>query len=405
MELGDCYLEESDRKSALARLSGIKERMKATSDLDADRFFSSSGRAEIIGNHTDHNMGKVIVSAISCDIVCAVKARDDNLIEICSDGFRPIRFNLSDTAMRPSERGKSYALARGAIAAIKKRGYKFGGFTAYTHSNIYRGSGVSSSAAFEVLIAEIVNSLYLSGALTAFDKAKIGQFAENVYFGKPCGLLDQTGIALGGMNRVDFSSYDSPQVDPVSPPEGYDIFIVNTGGSHSSLTEHYTAIRADMNKISRFFKRANLREIGYDEFFSALPALKKRVSERAILRAFHYYEENDRVDSAFCALKRGDSSAFLDCIDRSGESSLCYLQNAFVPGSSVQPIALGIKVAKRIIRDGAVRLHGGGFAGTVIAYVAKGESDRFRSEMSAVFGAENVFSTYTRKIGACEITL
>ncbi len=405
MDISDYYGENADREEIAERYAKVREKAFSLMKKEPDFFFSSSGRAEIIGNHTDHERGKVVVSAITCDVVCAVKKRDDKRIEIYSEGFAPIRFSLNDTEPRADERGRSVALARGVMAALKKRKYRFGGFTAYTQSNIFRGAGVSSSAAFEVLLAEIVNHIYLGGALTAYDKAAVGQFAENVYFGKPCGLLDQTGVALGGMNAVDFKDPLRPVCERLTPPEGYTVVIVNSGGSHAALTEHYAAIRAEMEQVAAYFHKKVLREVSYKEFFASLPALRGKVSERALLRAFHFFDENRRVELAADALKRGDTAAFLKQIDESGQSSLVCLQNAFVPGSVIQPIPLAMKISKEIVKDGAVRLHGGGFCGTILAYVADGEASGYQEEMAKVFGKENVFSTQTRNIGASVIDL
>jgi len=388
-----------------ARYSALAEKFKSAKGEEPEHFFSSSGRAEILGNHTDHNLGKVIVSAISCDIIAAVKKRDDGLIEVCSEGFYPIHFNVRDTRMRPEEKGRSYALVRGVVGGIKRRGYSVGGFTAYTESNVFRGAGVSSSAAFELLLAEIINSLYLGGGLSAADKAAIAQEAENVYFGKPCGLLDQTGVALGGMNAVDFLNPEKPECERLSPPNGYAIVITNAGGNHSSLTAHYADIKKEMLSVSSFFGKKYLRFVSEEEFYSSIHDLKKAVGERAVLRAVHYFNENARVEKASSALKSGDINSFLTAVNESGESSLKYLQNAFVPGSATQPIPLALYLSKRRIKDGAVRLHGGGFAGTVIAIISENEKDDYIKYMSEYFGAENVFSAKVRNIGATKVDL
>jgi len=393
-----------------ADVEEIKKRYKSLADdflkgkgFAPDRFFSSSGRAEILGNHTDHNLGKVIVSAISRDIIAAVKKREDGLIEICSDGFYPIHFNVKDSRMRPAEKGRSYALARGVVEGVKRRGYSVGGFSAYTQSGIFRGAGISSSAAFEVLIAEILNVLYCDGKLSAGEKAEIGKFAENEYFGKPCGLLDQTGVVLGGMNEVDFKNISSPEIKRLSAPEGYKIVITNAGGNHASLTEHYADIRKEMSAAASFFGEEYLRGVDEKKFFSSIPELKKKVSERAVLRAIHFFEENERVDLAARALESGNTSEFLRAVNESGESSLICLQNAFVPGSDVQPVALALKLSQKYIRDGAVRLHGGGFAGTIIAFVSDDGEEEYIKRMASVFGEESVFSANVRNIGAGEV--
>ena len=400
------YGENADENEVRERYRSVAEGFRALKGEPPESFYSSSGRAEIIGNHTDHNQGKVIVAAISCDIVAAVKKRNDGVAEIVSKGFKPIRFRLSDTSLKRHETGRSASLARGVAAAIAKRGFpvkEFGGFSAYTESTVFRGAGVSSSAAFEVLVAEIFNSLYLKGRLSPGDKAAIGQFAENVYFGKPCGLLDQSGVAYGGLNEIDFKRPDTPFVAPLPVPKGYVLAITNTGGSHASLTEHYAAIRKEMGEAAAFFGKKALREVDEREFFSAIPALRKKVSERAVLRAFHFFEENERADRAAQALKRGETDTFLRLLKESGESSQKYLQNCFVPGSESQPVALALKISEKILKNGGYRLHGGGFAGTVLACVSENELGNYVREMSRVFGRENVFCASVRTVGATQV--
>ena len=317
-----------------------------------------------------------------------------------------MRFRIADTAPKRHEAGRSASLARGVAAGLEKKGFSlkgFGGFTAYTESTVFRGAGVSSSAAFEVLIAEIFNDLWLGGRLTAKDKAAVGHFAENEYFGKPCGLLDQSGVACGGLNKIDFKTPDAPVVSPLPVPKGYSLVITNTGGSHSGLTQHYTAIREDMAAVAAFFGKKFLREVNESEFFRSFPSLKKRVSERAILRSVHFFEENARVDRAAEALKRSDMPAFLKCLKESGESSQKYLQNCFVPGSAVQPVSLALKLSERILKQGGCRLHGGGFAGTVIACVSEAERENYTREMARIFGRENVFTASVRRMGTARV--
>ena len=406
MDYRALYGETADERETLERYRSIGEGFRALNGKAPEVFYSSPGRAEIVGNHTDHNLGKVIVAAISCDIVAAVGKRADGLAEIVSKGFRPVRFRIADTAPKRHETGRSASLARGVAAGLEKTGFSlkgFGGFTAYTESTVFRGAGVSSSAAFEVLIAEIFNDLWLGGRLTAKDKAAVGHFAENEYFGKPCGLLDQSGVACGGLNKIDFKTPDAPFVSPLPVPKGYSLVITNTGGSHSGLTQHYTAIREDMAAVAAFFGKKFLREVNESEFFRSLPSLKKRVSERAILRSVHFFEENVRVDRAAEALKRSDMPAFLKCLKESGESSQKYLQNCFVPGSVVQPVSLALKLSERILKQGGCRLHGGGFAGTVIACVSEAERENYTSEMARVFGRENVFTASVRRMGTARV--
>ncbi len=403
MDYRALYGEAADENKIRERYAAVAKGYRDLTGRPPEFFYSSSGRAEIIGNHTDHNLGRVIVAAISCDIVAAVGKRRDGVTEIVSKGFKPIRFRLSDTSLKRHETGRSASLARGVAAGIQSRGFSPGGFTAYTESTVFRGAGVSSSAAFEVLVAEIFNDLYLGGRLSPKEKAEIGCRAENVYFGKPCGLLDQSGVAYGGLNQIDFQNPDSPLVSSLPVPKGYTLVVTNTGGSHAGLTEHYAAIRKEMSETAAFFGKKYLREVDEGEFWNALPALAKKTGERAVLRAVHFFEENARVGKAAEALKRGDMPTFLRLLQESGESSQKYLQNAFVPGSASQPIALALKLSGRLLSGGGYRLHGGGFSGTVIACVPDREYASYTRGMSRVFGRENVFSASVRALGAARV--
>ena len=367
-------------------------------------FFSSPGRAEIVGNHTDHNGGKVLVSAISCDVMAAVSPRSDGNVVIASGAYYPIRFSVHDLSVRERERGRSISLVRGILRYLSGLGYSFGGFSCVTHSNIFRGAGVSSSAAFEVLIAEIVNELYLGGRLPAMDKARAGMYAENDYFGKPRGLLDQAGIALGGLNEIDFSSRE-PLVAPVPAPEGYRLVLTNTGGSHAKLTNHYADIRREMGEVAAFFHKKYLFELSERDLLEALPELRQKVSDRAVLRAFHFFEENKRVELAARALQEGDTALFFEQVLSSGESSLKYLQNCFIPGDTFEPVVIALKLSEKVLRGGAYRMMGGGFTGTVLAFCLAGGEDRYSREMARVFGKENVFVTDLRAEGACALSV
>ena len=368
------------------------------------RLFSSPGRAEIVGNHTDHNRGKVIVAALSCNVLCLAEPRTDGIIEISSAGFRPIRFPITDTEKKEGEKGKSPAFARGVIHYLKEKGLPVGGFSAVTESNIFRGAGVSSSAAFSVLVAEVENALYLGGRLTPLEKAIAAQYAENEYFGKPCGLLDQTGIALGGLNEVDFMT-DTPAFRKLPPPEGYSVVLTATGGSHAELTEHYAAVRNEMGQVAAYFCKKYLREVEPEDVLRELPALRKATSDRAVLRALHFFEENGRVERAAEGLLSGDIPAFLASVRESGESSLRYLQNCSVPGSVDQPLVMGLKISEMLIKRGAFRMMGGGFTGTVLAIVPDGDAKEYGAQMARVFGEENVFYAALREEGACEMEI
>ena len=400
MNFHNYYGDGFDVEELKPRLAKLLNAFRNNEGADADFLFSSSGRAEILGNHTDHNHGKVLVAAISCDIVAAVKKTDDGLIKICSEGYCPIKFSVNDTAIRENEKGSSTALARGVAEAIKNKGYTIGGFTAYLTSNVFKGAGVSSSAAFEVLVAEIFNDLYLGGKLTAVEKAIISQYSENVYFGKPCGLLDQSGIAIGSLSYLDFKNPTSPEIAKYDMLKGYTLVITNTGGDHASLTAHYAAIRTEMEAVASVFGKKVLREVDYQDFLQNIDKVKTSVSDRAVLRAMHFYEENVRVENACKALRDGNAKEFLNAVNESGLSSLVRLQNCSVPGEVSQPVILGIELSRSIIKDGAVRVHGGGFAGSILAIVSVEERENYVEKMQRVFGKDNVFTAYVRPTGA-----
>lgn len=399
MELNSICKKSFNNKKHLARIEKIKSAFIENEGYNPTHLFSSPGRAEILGNHTDHNNGLVMVSTISCDILAVVSKTNDNVVKICSDEYPTVTVDLSNLEVDKNEYGLSQALVRGIYKKISELGYQAKGFTAYTNSTIFKGAGVSSSAAFEVLVCEILNVLYLNGALSEIDKAIISQYAENVYFGKPCGLLDQSGISIGSLVKIDFENPTLPIVEKLSLPDGYTLVITNTGGNHAELTEHYASIRKEMETISNFFGKKVLREVDKKDFIKNLPSLKRRFSGRAILRALHYFNENERVLTAQNALVQNDFKSFLQAVNESGLSSLTLLQNCYVPGDVMQPIVLAIETSKEIIKDGAVRVHGGGFAGSIIAIVNDSEVKSYVAVMKNLFGAKNVFDSQVRKFG------
>ncbi len=399
MDLKLLYGNNADIDLAQKRIDELKFTFEKCENAKPEYIFSSSGRAEILGNHTDHNHGLVLVASISCDVVAAVKKTNDNIVKICSEGYPPVIVDISNLSVIEEEKGTSNALARGVAKAIIDRGFKVKGFTAYTTSNIFKGAGVSSSAAFEVLIAEIFNVLYLNGKLSAVDRAIISQYAENVYFGKPCGLLDQSGISIGSLVKLDFNVPTEPVIKRLNAPEGYTLVITNTGGDHASLTEHYAAIRREMEEIAEFFGKKVLRDVPRHDFNKLMPTLKRKFSGRAILRALHFYNENERVLLAEKALETGNTQLFLEQINLSGLSSLTLLQNCMVPGDTMQPVVLGIELSRAFIKNGAVRVHGGGFAGSILAFVKDDEVKGYEKYMKELFGANNVFTANVRSVG------
>ena len=389
-------------EDALSRKGRLAADFKEQFGEEPAFFVSSPGRAEIVGNHTDHNGGKVLVSSISCDVMAAVSPRSDGNVVIASGAYYPIRLSVHELSVRERERGRSISLVRGVLRYLKDLGASFGGFNCVTHSTIFRGAGVSSSAAFEVLIAEIIDLLYLEGRLPALEKARAGMYAENEYFGKPCGLLDQAGVAFGGLNMIDFSARD-PIVTPVPAPEGYRIVLTNTGGSHSKLTNYYSDIRREMGEVAAFFQKRFLCELTEENLIEELPALRQKVSDRAILRAFHFFEENRRVSLAAEALQAGDTALFFEQVLLSGESSLSYLQNCYIPGDTNEPVVIALKLTQKLLKGGAWRMMGGGFTGTVLTFCPAGGEERYCREMARVFGRDRVFLTDIRRAGACEL--
>ena len=399
MDLKLLYGNKANLNEKIERIEKLKSTFTNEEGVNPTHVFSSSGRAEILGNHTDHNHGLVMVASISCDVIACVKKRDDNIVRICSENYPPVEVDITDLQPKRSEQGTSDALARGVARAIKDRGFEINGFTAHTTSNIFKGAGVSSSAAFEVLVCEIFNTLYLNGALSDVDRAVISQYAENVYFGKPCGLLDQSGISIGSLVKLDFNKPTEPTIKKLTPPDGYTLVLTNTGGSHAALTKHYALIRKDMETIAQFFGKKDLREVDKEDLIKNLPTLKRRYNGRAIMRALHFYNENERVLIAEKALEKGDTATFIKAINESGLSSLNLLQNCYVPGDFQQPVVLGIEISREIIKDGAVRVHGGGFAGSILAFVSDKEVKGYVNLMKKLFGDNNVFEATVRSVG------
>lgn len=368
------------------------------------RIFSSPGRIEVIGNHTDHNNGKVVCASVTIDTLAAVTARDDGVITVDSEGFPIVEVKIDDLNVDEKEFGTSEALIRGVVKGMKDRGYEVGGFDASTVTNVFKGAGVSSSAAFEVLAVEILNVLYNDGKVGKLEKAMIAQYAENVYFGKPSGLMDQSAIALGNVSYIDFKDVKSPVVKTLSWDfDDLDIIIVNCGGDHCNLTPNYAAIRSEMEEVAAFFGKKVLREVPEEEFLSSLAELKKAVSGRAILRAFHFYEENDRVDRLAVALENKREYDALGIINESGDSSRLLLQNCYPEGQNDEPIPLALSVADRTEGVAASRVHGGGFAGTVLMITLKRKTDEIVKKFSALYGAENVFVLGIRAEGTTEV--
>ncbi len=354
--------------------------------------FSTSGRTELAGNHTDHNLGKVIAGSINLDTIAAVHPTDGNMVVFASEGYPTISVDISDPDVDESLFGTTQALIRGVAASFASRGGRTGGFCANVCSSVFKGSGLSSSAAVEVLVGTIFNSLFNDDRFTTTDLAIMGQEAENIHFGKPSGLMDQIACANGGIVGIDFRNPKAPVITPVAcdfADYGFNLVITTTGGNHADLTADYASIPAEMRTVARFFGKDYLRDVDPVLFRDNLGQLRKAVmNDRAVLRAHHFFNENDRVDSMMKALQEHDFKTYLSLVRQSGDSSFRYLQNIFSPKAyDEQGIALALAMAESFIgNDGAFRVQGGGFAGTIEAYVPIDRTQAYFRYMEAVFG-------------------
>lgn len=371
--------------------------------------FSAPGRTEIGGNHTDHQHGCVLAAAVNLDVIAIVHFNEDKVIRLKSKGYPMDTVELSDLSVRSSETGTSAALIRGMASCFAERGIDVTGFDAYTTSDVLSGSGLSSSAAFEILVGTIINSHDNSGKFIPAEIARFGQYAENVYYGKNSGLMDQTVSAVGGLVFVDFFNTENPQIisyDFDFSRFGYEICITDTKGSHSGLSDEYSSVTAEMCHVAEQFGFEYLRQLNPSDFMEAIPKLRTNCSDREILRAIHFFDENSRVHSEVNALLSDDISKFCELVRQSGESSANLLQNQYsVKNPSEQGIPLGIAISKKILNGkGAARVHGGGFAGTIQAFVPKEMADGYREQMEKLFGKGCCYILKIRPVGGIEIT-
>ena len=355
------------------------------------RYFSAPGRTEIGGNHTDHQRGRVLAAAVDVDTVAAVLPNHSNLIRVQSQGYSLCLVDLSDTSIHPEEVNTTTALVRGVAARFQQLGCPVAGFDAYCESSVLPGSGLSSSAAFEVLIGTIINHLFFDQAASPAQVAQIGQYAENIYFGKPCGLMDQTASAVGNLVTIDFGQKNQPEIRPVNFDFslcGHALCIIDTQANHADLTDEYAAIPAEMRAVCAYFGKDVLSQVAESDFYAALPELRQRCGDRAVLRAIHFYQDNARVPLQVAALEENDFPRFLSLVRESGRSSYMYLQNVTPTGSTLQQdVALTLALCEHLLQgQGAFRVHGGGFAGTVQAFVPFDLLDYFRTGMDAVLG-------------------
>lgn len=396
-------------KSAKERYSkAVDEFCKLYGDRPNLRLFSAPGRTEIGGNHTDHQHGAVIAASVDLDVIAVVSENKDGKVRIKSEGYPEDVIDINDLGVKEEQFGKAAALIRGVLAKFSDAGFKPSGFDAYTTSNVLKGSGLSSSAAFEVLVSNIVNGLFCENKVDAVTIAKYSQYAENVYFGKPSGLLDQMASSVGGFTFADFNDPSDPKVEKIDfdiDDTPYQLCVVDTGGNHSDLTQDYADITVECREISNALGVDFLRDADRGLFVSKIKELREKFGDRAVLRAIHFFNENDRVFEQKKALKENDIEKFLRLVDDSGESSYKCLQNLFpVSNAKEQGLSLAVVLTKQFLNGkGTARVHGGGFAGTIQCYVPKDKFKEYKNMIESVFGENSCVPLKIRPVGGYEI--
>lgn len=388
-KLGSLYGADAARQSGRYRLA--RNRFAQVFCRQPQEYFSVPGRSELGGNHTDHQNGRVLTAAVNLDSIAAVCAEEGGRIRILSEGYKPFDLSLEQTDPDPREAGTSVSLVRGIAARMAQCGHSVGGFSAYITSDVLPGSGLSSSASFEVLIGTILNHLYNAGQISPVEIAKTGKYAENEYFKKPSGLQDQMACALGGVSYIDFYDPDQPLYETIPfdlEGQGYTLCIINTAGAHCDLTAAYASIPHEMAQVARMLGHERMGQCDSAAFFSRLPEIRTECGDRAALRAYHFFAENDRPGKMAEALRAGDFKRFLDLVNESGRSSYEFLQNIFVSGRpQEQPLGIALALSEKILGSrGAWRVHGGGFAGTIQAYIPNDLTETYRAAMERIFG-------------------
>ncbi len=398
----DVYLDEKMLDYNRDRYVKAIEKYEELYGEDDVTILSVPGRSEVGGNHTDHQHGKVLACSLNLDIIAV--ASKNNYVSLVSDGRQVKGISLKDLSAQPTDKHSTRGLVKGVLAKLQSEGYRIGGFKAYLTSDVLVGSGMSSSAAFEVMIGNIINALYNNFRIDPIELAKFGQYAENVYFGKPCGLMDQMACSVGGLVNIDFADTANPIVKKVNvdfSKFGYSLCIVDTKGSHSSLTDDYAAITDELKEVCDYFGKEVLREVDYQQVIDNIDSLRESCGDRAVLRALHVYEENKRVDAQVAALEAGEFAEFLQLIKASGDSSFKYLQNVYTNKDvENQSVSIGLMMSEIILADnGVCRVHGGGFAGTIQAFVKNEFVETYKSEIEKVFGENSCHVLKVRKYG------
>lgn len=400
----------SDNDAAKARYIKACDEFIALYGDDCDvELFSAPGRTEVGGNHTDHQLGCVLAGSVDLDVIAVVAKTDDMIVNVKSEGFNMDTVDMSVLEPVDCETEHAASLIRGVGAGLVQLGYKIGGFKAYTTSNVLKGSGLSSSAAFEVLIGNIISHLFNDGKIDAVTIAKVSQFAENKFFGKPCGLMDQMASSVGGFTAIDFGDKENPVIEKVDfdfAASGHSLCIVNTGGNHADLTCEYASITTELKNISNHFGQDVLRKIDEAEFRGKIGELRQLFGDRAVLRAMHFYDDNRRAVEERDVLKAGDFEGFLKLVNESGRSSFMKLQNVFSTlDTASQGLTLALAISDGVLNGrGACRVHGGGFGGTIQAFVPNDLLDEYIAQIEAVFGKGNCYVLNVRPIGGTKIS-
>lgn len=407
-KIKDVYVDEKLVSYNRERYVGALERFRELFGDKEVEIYSAPGRSEVCGNHTDHQHGHVLATAINLDAVAVAAPTDDMTIRLVSGDFPMCVIDLSDITKKESEIETTDAIIRGVAAGLKNNGHCIGGFEAYVTSDVLMGAGMSSSAAFESLIGTIISGMYNNMEVSSVDIAKIGQYAENVYFGKPCGLMDQMACSVGGLIYIDFKDKENPVIEKVPcdfEANEYSLCIVDTKGSHADLTDDYAAIPVEMKQVAEYFGKEFLREVNREEFFKRIGELRQKVSDRCILRAMHFFNEQDRVSEGVGALKNNNFNGFLDVIRRSGDSSSKLLQNIYSPkDTNTQNVTVALAASEYALgENGVCRVHGGGFAGTIQAFVNNAAVDGYKAYIETVFGEDSCHVLKVRPYGGIKV--
>ena len=386
----------------------VDEFVKLFNTTEGISFFSAPGRTEVGGNHTDHQHGCVLAASVNLDVIAVVAKNNDNVVRIKSKGYNMDTIALDDLAVKETEKNRAASLIRGVVARFKELGYNIGGFDAYTTSNVLKGSGLSSSAAFEVLVGTILSYVFNEAKISAVEIAQIGQYAENVYFGKPSGLMDQMASSVGSFVAIDFNDPKNPIINKVEfdfASCNHTLCIIDTGGNHADLTDEYGAVPSDMKAVAKYFGKEVLRDVDKNDLFAKLGDIRKDISDRAALRALHFFGDNERAQLEAQALNNGDFEEFKRLVIESGNSSFMYNQNVYTcKNPTEQGLSLALAASENLLKGkGAWRVHGGGFAGTIQAFVPNDMLNEYKTAMESIFGVGTCHILNIRPVGGTKV--